>query len=89
MQRGTLTLNSSEAKELVSNVDLTRYTDKPLYSKLTSISDGSQEEYNILLSEDELEMIMDEIGFVDESSNPILSSAMKKISELLVSFRTS
>jgi hypothetical protein len=87
MQRGVLTISRAEAQELLNSIDLTRHTDKPLYSKLTSIKNTEQEEYQILLSEDELEIIMDEIGFVESSINPILCSAMAKISSLMTSFR--
>ena len=89
MQRGILELNKEEVSELLRNLDLSKYQRTPLHSKLTSLADSSinPQECKILLSEDELEIIMDEIGFVEESTNALLFSTMQKITNLMNSFR--
>ncbi len=86
MNRGVLQLEQIESEELLKNMDLDRHQGTPLFSKLTALSNETSD-YKILLSEDELETIMDEIGPVDESINPQLSHAMQKIMELMTSFR--
>ena len=89
MQRGILELNKEEVSELLKNLDLSKYQGTPLYGKLSSLSDKSinPQLCKILLSEDELEIVMDEIGFVEESTNTLLFSTMQKITSLMNSFR--
>ncbi|MDX9738954.1 MAG: hypothetical protein RBT33_01135 [Candidatus Dojkabacteria bacterium] len=89
MQRGILELTKEEVSELLKNLDLSKYEGTPLHGKLSSLNDSSinPQECKILLSEDELETLMDEIGFVDQSTNTLLFSTMQKITNLMNSFR--
>ncbi|MDY0097514.1 MAG: hypothetical protein RBS01_04160, partial [Candidatus Dojkabacteria bacterium] len=57
-----------------------------LFEKLNSASGSTESEVRILLSEDELESIIDEIG-MPFSDNQILNSALEKINTLMMSFR--
>lgn len=89
MNRGVLKLINTEAEELLKNFNTTNYTTNfqgtPLANKLGSIN-LNKPEIEILLSEDEAESILDQIGMVDPSSNPNLSSAINKVMELIRSF---
>lgn len=85
MNRGVLKLTNEEALEIVRNFDIEKYTHTPLYNKLTSIN-LEKKDIEILLSEDELEYMLDDIGFVDKNTNPKLFSAIEKINELIHSF---
>lgn len=89
MQRGMLYLTKEETKALLSNFDLNRYQGSSLFNKLSSLASNQDknDEIGILLSEEEVEIILDEIGFVDETENPQLASALKKLMELMSSFR--
>lgn len=87
MQRGLLLLTNQEAKELLVNIKMESFSNTPLANKLGSI-DLTLPTVEILVSEDEIEHIMDEIGPVDSQTNPTLSSAMNKIMELMNSFRS-
>lgn len=89
MQRGILELTKEEVSELLKNLDLSKYEDTPLHGKLSSLNDSSvnPDICKILLSEDELETLMDEIGFVDQATNSLLYSAMQKVTSLMSSFR--
>lgn len=82
-------LTKEETKALLSNFDLNRYQGSPLFNKLSSLASNQDknDEIGILLSEEEVEIILDEIGFVDETENPQLASALKKLMELMSSFR--
>jgi hypothetical protein len=69
------------------NFDVNKYSNTPLFSKLTSVTKmGDITEVEILLSSDELEIILDDIGFVDININPLLNSVITKISQKLNSF---
>lgn len=85
MNRGVLKLTNAEAFEIVRNFDKNKYAGTPLYNKLNSI-DFKNNEIEILLSEDELEYILDDLGFVDQNINKQLFSAISKINELIQSF---
>jgi hypothetical protein len=75
MRRGVLILSSSELIELARHVDSEKI-------KLASLQ--VQEENRILVNDEELENILDEVGRPED--NEILKGAVKKISELLLSF---
>jgi hypothetical protein len=87
MNRGILTITKQEYDELMKNFDVKKYSNSPLFSKLTSVTQlGEITEVEILLSSDELEIILDDIGFVDVNVNPLLNSVINKISQKLNSF---
>ena len=89
MQRAVLELTHSEIEVLLKNLNLETYQGLPLYSKLTSIvlDSNNPQNHKILLSEEEMEKILDELGFVPESVNPLLFSAISKINQLISSTR--
>ena len=84
-----LYLTNEETRALLNSFDLNKYQGTPLFNKLSclSVNPDHMEDCRVLLSEDEIEIIMDEIGLVDETENPQLSYAIKKIMELMYSFR--
>ena len=86
MQRGMLIISKEELDQLFTILDLSVFTGTQLFMKLNSASGSTQSEVRILLSEDELESIIDEIG-MPFSDNSILNSALEKINTLMLSFR--
>ncbi|PKN02716.1 hypothetical protein CVU76_01630 [Candidatus Dojkabacteria bacterium HGW-Dojkabacteria-1] len=89
MHRGMLYLTNEETRALLGNVDLNKYQGTPLFNKLSCLIENPDhmEDCKVLLSEEEVETILDEIGFVDETENPQLAYAVKKVMELMSSFR--
>lgn len=87
MQRGVLELTAEETVELIKNLDLKKYEGSPLYSKLSCFNQPTQN-CRILLSSDEIETIIDEIGFIPEQTNPLLYSAIQKSTQLLSSMNS-
>ena len=87
MKRGVLTLSKQELEQLLTILDIGIFKGTQLFEKLNSASGTTEEEVKIFLSEDELESIMDEVG-PPTTENQELNNALKKISELLISFRS-
>ncbi len=87
MQRGVLTLSKEEFNQLLSIIDINRFNQTPLYNKLISAGNTNEKEVRISISEDEIEMILDEVG-PPIYENLVLNNALKKISALLISFRS-
>ncbi len=86
MQRGMLIISREELEQLLTVLDISIFTGTQLFEKLNSASGSTESEVRILLSEDELESIIDEIG-MPFSDNQILNSALEKINTLMISFR--
>lgn len=86
MQRGVLTLNRNEFNSLLNILDINIFTGTQLFEKFNSASQSTEEELQILLSEDEIEKIMDEIG-IPNPDDTLLTSALEKINNLMMSFR--
>lgn len=84
MQRGIIILTHQELDHLINSIDINRFQDKSLISKLIDLLRTNQDSYNILLSSEDMEFILDEIGLIQD---PILSNISLKISERLSSFR--
>lgn len=87
MQRGVLTLRKEEFNQLLSIIDINRFNQTPLYNKLISAGNTNEKEVRISISEDEIEKILDEVG-PPIYENLVLNNALKKISALLISFRS-
>jgi len=87
MQRCVLKLNVDEYRELIGILDIGLFAGTPLYEKFRSASENINTEIEIFLSEDEIERILDEVG-PPIAENQVLNNALKKISNLLVSFRS-
>lgn len=78
MKRGILVLSASELIELARNID---------FEKFNLAARNVKEENRILVSDDDLEDILDEIG--RPVDNEILNNVAKKISNTLLSLRNS
>ena len=76
MKRGILVLSANELIELTRHIDL---------EKFNLAARDLKEENRILVNDEELDSILDRIG--KPENNPMLESAVSKISELLLSFR--
>jgi len=89
MHRGMLYLTNEETRALLNNIDLNKHQGSSFFNKLSSLFENldHMENCKVLLSEDEVEIILDEVGFVDEKVNPQLAYAIKKVMELMSSFR--
>jgi hypothetical protein len=85
MKRGVVTLTRDEFNQLLTVLDITKYQGTQLYEKLKSASESNIPEAKILLSADEAETVIDEVGppiFDDQ----VINSGIQKINNLLVSF---
>jgi uncharacterized protein (DUF1778 family) len=87
MQRGVLTLNKEEFNQLISKLDINRFANTLLYEKLNSALENITDNIQIFLSEDEIEMILDEVG-LPFSDDPVLNNALQKIRVLMTKFRS-
>lgn len=86
MQRGVLSITKEEYTELLKVLNIEIFKDTQLYEKLKSAAKSEEEEIRILLSEDEIEKIIDEVG-PPIYDNQFVNSAIQKISNLLVTLR--
>lgn len=86
MQRGTITLTKEELNNLLSVLNTESLQGAPLEVKLNSAKDSNEDTINILLSEDEIEKILDQAG-PPVYENQIINSAIQKMHQLLLSLR--
>ncbi len=86
MQRGVLTISKDEFNQLIPVLNIEKFHGTQLYEKLNSALQNDSLEIKILLSEDEVERIIDEVG-PPIYDNQLINSALQKITELMVSFR--
>ena len=86
MQRGTITLTKEELNNLLSVLNTESLQGTQLEVKLNSAKDSNENTVNILLSEDEIEKILDQVGS-PVYENQILNSAIQKMHQLLLSLR--
>jgi hypothetical protein len=90
MQRGILSLTKSEIVDVANILPLEKYLQTPLYNKIiTAVQiDESVSSIDIEISEEELEIILDEMGIPNiETDTEAIKSARTKINQLLVKFR--
>ena len=86
MQRGNITLTKEELNNLLSILNTKSLQGTQLEVKLNSAKDSNENSINILLSEDEIERILDQVGppiYEDQ----IINSAIQKIQSLLLTLR--
>jgi len=86
MQRGNITLTKEELNNLLSVLNTKSLQGTQLEVKLNSAKDSNENSINILLSEDEIERILDQVGppiYEDQ----IINSAIQKIQSLLLTLR--
>ncbi len=86
MQRGSITLTKEELNNLLSVLNTKSLQGTQLEVKLSSAKDNNEDTINILLSEDEIERILDQVGppiYEDQ----IINSAIQKIQSLLLTLR--
>lgn len=86
MQRGTIKLIKEELNNLLSVLNIESLQGTQLEVKLNSAKDSNEDTINILLSEDEIETILDQVG-PPVYENQIINSAIQKIQELLLTLR--
>lgn len=86
MQRGNITLTKEELNNLLSILNTKSLQGTQLEVKLNSAKNSNENTINILLSEDEIERILDQVG-PPIYENQIINSAIQKIQELLLSLR--
>lgn len=86
MQRGSITLTKEELNNLLSVLNTKSLQGTQLEVKLNSAKNSNENTINILLSEDEIERILDQVGppiYEDQ----IINSAIQKIQSLLLTLR--
>ena len=86
MQRGTITLTKEELDQLISVLNTASIKNTQLDVKLNSTKERNEENISILLSEDEIERILDQVG-PPVYQNQIINNAIQKIQNLLLSLR--
>ncbi len=86
MQRGTITLTKDELNNLLFVLNIESLQGTQLEVKLNSAKDSNEDTLNILLSEDEIERILDQVG-PPVYENQIINSAIQKIQKLFLSLR--
>lgn len=86
MQRGVLQLTREEVVALNSAFHWVVNGHTILASKLQYAMDNLQDIHSIEVSEEDLELLLDDIMPV-EQENTVLVTAMKKVAELLREFR--
>ena len=83
MNRGVITLTKEELLALCKVYDFTNEEYKQLGVKLRAGLGGIQESNDIFVSQDELEFILDEVGFVSPTEDPVLNALTTKITEAI------
>lgn len=86
MQRGVLTVTKEELTELLNILNIEAFNGTQLYEKFRSAAVSNEQEIKILLSEDEIEKILDEVGPA-VYENPLCNLAIQKINNLLATLR--
>lgn len=86
MQRGNITLTKEELNNLLSILNTKSLQGTQLEVKLNSAKNSNENTINILLSEDEIERILDQVG-PPIYENQIINSAIQKIQSLLLTLR--
>lgn len=86
MQRGSITLTKEELNNLLSVLNTKSLQGTQLEVKLNSAKNSNENSINILLSEDEIERILDQVG-PPIYENQIINSAIQKIQSLLLTLR--
>ena len=86
MQRGTITLTKEELDQLIPVLNTASIKNTQLDVKLNSTKERNEENISILLSEDEIERILDQVG-PPVYQNQIINNAIQKIQNLLLSLR--
>jgi hypothetical protein len=89
MKRGILELTINEFAALIERIEVERYKDIPLGSKIYAAYQEATEGTAIRLqvSEQELEMILDDAGIPGKGDSGDLQSMREKITDMLVKFR--
>lgn len=88
MKRGIIVFSKDELNELIKHFNMDACDNAQLKVKLKAAYETIQDENSILISDDELEIILDDIGIVDEN-NTLLKSVTEKISKTLIALRGS
>lgn len=89
MKRGVISINIHEAKEMLDKFPDGRLTGSPLEAKLTSVVNIGANESPVELSEEELEIMLDEIAIPDPSDSQSMINLRKKLQKQLIRFRES
>ena len=87
MQRGILQLTKDEVIALNNAFHWDINGSTILASKLQYAMENLQDTHSIEVSEDDLELLLDDIMPVDDT-NPVLKNAMEKVANLLRQFRS-
>lgn len=87
MQRGILTLTKSELETLMSVFDITKYEGMHLSNKLKAGSESGIDPVDLELSEDELEVISDEVAAPSLNEPESMKLVRSKITQLMMKFR--
>ncbi len=88
MQRGVIQFTREELFEIKNSFNSELHAQSAIGTKLKFVLDIDQKVYNIEVSEEDLEILLDDIMPVSLSNN-ILKIAMEKVGNMLRQFRDS
>ena len=86
MLRGVMTLSKEEIVEAIAVIKA-QYSDAPLYHKLDSSTQASESEVGVQVSNEELEILLDNIGVPSENESEAMRSLRVKVQEFLAKLR--
>ncbi len=89
MKRGVLLVNIHEAEEILKKFPDGRLSGTPLEAKLSSVVNLGENESPVELSEEELEIMLDEIAIPDPNDSQSIINLRKKLQKQLIQFRES
>lgn len=86
MLRGIMTLSQQEIVEAIAIIK-EQYSDTPLYHKLTSSTQSSEAEVGVQVSNEELEILLDNIGVPSDSESDARKSLRLRVQDFLAKLR--
>lgn len=86
MKRGVIQVTKEEIQEFTKLVDIKKYSSTPLEEKLKSVLTNS-EGHSLELSEEEIELMLDEIVIPVDGEPKEITSLRGKFGEKLMEFR--
>lgn len=87
MKRGVLEVNKNEIVDYTSLIDINKFSQSALFTKLQVVLQSNEASTNLEISQDEAEILLDEIIIPDEKTNtPNIASLRTKLMGLIAKF---
>jgi hypothetical protein len=88
MKRGVLEITRSEFEALVKRFDVRKFVGTTVANKVVAAVGSTEEPVRLELSEEELEVLMDEAAMPLPEDTPETVSMRKKMTDLMTKFRS-